>query len=268
MLIDAHCHIMPDRLAHAIRRFYRDFMNEGALAYPGVVLPDVVQAQRDAKTDGFWALPYAHKAGIAASLNAWMATHVQPLPGAVAAATFHPDDDDLAALARHAFDDLGLRAAKLHCSVGRFDADDPRLEPVWNAAEVRSLPIVIHAGHDMNGRTQAHELAPLGRVAARHPWLHLVIAHCALPHVDAALDLLERFPALYADLTSVGQWDYPIPVARLERLHERLLFGSDCPNTTITITEAAEYIRRLGLSDHARRAVMGENARRLTGPTV
>jgi hypothetical protein len=31
MLIDAHCHIMPDRLAHAIRRFFRDFMNEGTL---------------------------------------------------------------------------------------------------------------------------------------------------------------------------------------------------------------------------------------------
>lgn len=268
MLIDAHCHIMPDRLATAIRRFFDDHMGWGALAYAGVTLTDVLQAQREAGTDGFWALPYAHKAGIAAPLNEWMATNVRPLPGAVAAATFHPGDDDLATLARHAFDDLGLRIAKLHCSVGRFEADDPRLTPVWTAAEARALPVVVHAGHDVNGRTQAHELTPIRRVAERHPRLHLVIAHGALPDIDAALDLLERFPALYADLTSAAQWRSPMPVARLERLHERLLFGSDCPNTTITIAESATYLRALGLSDQALRAVMGENAGRLVSPQV
>lgn len=266
MLIDAHCHIMPDRLATAVRRFFDDHMGWGSLAYAGVTLSDVAQAQREAGTAGFWALPYAHKAGIAAPLNEWMAVHVRPLPGAVAAATFHPGDDDLARLVRRAFDELGLRAAKLHCSVGRFAADDPRLTPLWTAAAERGVPVVVHAGHDVSGRTQARELTPIRRVAERHPELRLVIAHSALPDIDAALDLLELFPALHADLTSAGQWRYPMPLARLEQLHERLLFGSDCPNTTITIGTAAAYLRELGLSAPALRAVLGENAWRLARP--
>ena len=65
MLVDAHCHVMPDRLSLAIRKFFDDGMGSGRLAYPGVLKDDVVQAEREAGADGFWALPYAHRAGIA-----------------------------------------------------------------------------------------------------------------------------------------------------------------------------------------------------------
>jgi uncharacterized protein len=254
---------MPDRLALAIRRFFDERMGWGRLAYEGVLRDDVVRAEREAGVDRFWALPYAHKAGVAESLNEWMAAEVAPIPGAVAAATFHPVDADVAGLVSRAFDELGLRVAKLHCSVGNFDADDSRLEPLWSRAEARGIPVVVHAGRHVNGRTAASELAPIDRVARAFPRLHVVIAHAALPDVDAALDLLERHPALYADLTSAYEWAYALPVARLEALHERLLFGSDCPSTTATIAQSAEGVRRIGFSERALRAVLGENAVRL-----
>ena len=263
VLVDTHCHIMPDRLALAIRRFFDDRMGWGRLAYPGVLKDDVVRAERDAGVSTFWALPYAHKAGVAATLNEWMAAEIVPIPGTVAAATFHPDDPDLPALVTRAFDQLGLRVAKLHCSVGRFAPDDARLEPLWAAAERRGVPVVVHAGHDMNGRTGAHELEPIDRVATAHPQLLLVIAHVGQPAVDEALDLLECHPALLADLTSAPEWGTVLPIDRIEALHERLLFGSDCPNTTFRIAETAEGIRGLGLTPKALRAILGENALRL-----
>jgi len=46
-------------------------------------------------------------------------------------------------------------------------------------------------------------------------------------------------------------------------LHERLMFGSNCPNTSCTIAESSHGIRQLGLSDRALRAILGENAVRL-----
>lgn len=262
-MIDTHCHIMPDRLALRIRRFFDDHMGWGVLAYPHVLRDDIVRAEREAGVERFWALPYAHKAGIAGPLNEWMAAEVAPIEDAVAAATFHPDDGDLPELVGRAFDELGLRVAKLHCSVGNFEADDPRLNPLWRAAEARGVPVVVHAGHHVSGRTYAHELDPIARVAAAHPSLTLVIAHAGLPDVDAAFDLLDRHPSLHADLTSAHEWQYPLPVARLEALHRRLLFGSDCPNTTRTIGESADGLRRIGLSDRALRAILGDNARRL-----
>jgi len=255
---------MPDRLQLAIRKFFDDHMGSGRLAYPNVLKDDIVRAERDAGADGFWALPYAHRAGIAGPVNEWMAAEVSPIPGVVAAATFHPDDVDLPALVDRAFGALGLRLAKLHCSVGSFEADDPRLEPLWAAAEAYAIPIVVHAGHGVHGRTDAHELAPIDRVATAHRRLPLVIAHAGQPAVDEALDLLEKHPALLADLTSAPEWETELPLARIEALHDRLLFGSDCPNTTFTIAASADSIRRLDVSERARRAIMGENARRLT----
>lgn len=263
MLVDTHCHIMPDRLATKIRKFFDDNMGWGALAYPRVLKDDIVRAQREAGTERFWALPYAHKAGVAGPLNEWMAAEVAGVPGAVAAATFHPNDPDVPELVARAFDELGLRVAKLHCSVGNFDADDPHLAPLWRAAEARAIPVVVHAGHHVDGRTYAHELDPIERVAAAHPELRLVIAHAGLPDVDAALDLMERHPSVHADLTSAHEWQYPLPIERVEALHRRLLFGSDCPNTIRTIAESANGIRGLGLSAGALRAILGENAMRL-----
>ena len=254
---------MPDRLALAIRRYFDDHMGWGLLAYPGVLKDDVVRAEREADVARFWALPYAHKAGVAGELNEWMAAEVAPLAGAVAAATFHPGDAELPALVTRAFDGLGLRVAKLHCSVGGFAPDDARLEPLWDAAEARGIPVVVHAGHHANGRTDADELAPIDRVATAHPRLRLVIAHAGQPAVDAALDLLDRHPALLADLTSAPEWRYPLPIERLEAHADRLLFGSDCPNTTFTIGASLEGIRRLGLGAAALRAILGENALRL-----
>lgn len=262
VLVDSHCHVMPDRLALAIRRYFDERLG-WTMPYASVLKDDVVRAERGAGVDRFWALPYAHKAGVAGPLNEWMAAEVATIPDAVAAATFHPDDADLPALAVRAFDALGLRVAKLHCSVGRFDADDPRFEPLWDAAEARAIPVVVHAGHSEHGRTDAHELAPLDRVAAAHPQLRLVIAHAGLPDVDAALDLLERRPATYADLTSAHEWAYPMPIERLEALADRLLFGSDCPNTASTIAASVEGLRGRGLSAAALRAILGENAMRL-----
>ncbi|MBI4517335.1 MAG: amidohydrolase family protein [Deltaproteobacteria bacterium] len=263
VLIDSHCHVMPDQLALAIRRFFDQHMGWGKLAYDGVRLGDIVRAQHDAGTERFWALPYAHKAGVAAQLNEWIAGAVKPIPGVVAAATFHPDDADLAAMVERAFGDFGLKLAKLHCSVGRFDADDQRLEPLWTAAEARAIPVVVHAGREVSGRTYAHELQAIARIAAAHPRLRLVIAHAGLPDIDAALDLLECHEQLHADLTSAAEWLPPLPVERIERLSERILFGSDCPNTTVTIAESRAWLRRQGLSAPALRAILGENAARL-----
>lgn len=259
---------MPDQLALAIRRFFDNHMGWGKLAYDGVRLADVLQAQREAGTACFWALPYAHKAGVAATLNEWMAREVALHPAVVAGATFHPDDGDLAAAVDRAFGELGLRLGKLHCSVGRFAPDDPRLEPLWAAAEARAIPVVVHAGREVTGFTYAHELGAIDRIASAHPRLRLVIAHAGLPDIGAALDLLERHAALHADLTSAAQWRSVLPVARMEALHERILFGSDCPNTTLTIGESMAWLRRQGLGARALQAILGENAARLAAASA
>jgi predicted TIM-barrel fold metal-dependent hydrolase len=264
-VVDAHVHLLPGRLAEKVRAFFGEHLAE-RLAYPldhGEVLDrlaaDGVQA--------VWSLPYAHKAGVADGLNASMADVARTATAVrvIGGATVHPDDEDPVTTFRRATEELGLRVLKLHCSVGDYRPDDPRLDGVWERAAELGVPVVVHAGHDVSGRTEAAELAPVGVVASRHPDARIVIAHCGHRAVDAALDLVERHPHVYADLTPVVDEPVRVPAERLASVAPKLLFGSDAPNTAIEVGDGLTAVRDLLLSDEVKAGILGGTATRLLG---
>ncbi len=263
-MVDAHTHLLPDRLTAAIRRF---FEQDGPVpfAYPADP-PAVLQRHVADGIDTVWTLPYAHTAGLAARLNAdvarlaraWSTPAVTVVPGC----TVHPADDDPV---RDLTDAVaaGSRVAKLHCSVGRYDLDDGRLQPVLRAAGRLGVPVVVHVGHDASGRTGPGELAAVGRAAQRHPDTILVIAHTAHPATAAAVELLRRHPNLRADLTPVVTELVALDPTTLEERHHQLLLGTDAPNTCVSGLDVLNWLAAAGLSDHAHRAITGGNARAL-----
>jgi predicted TIM-barrel fold metal-dependent hydrolase len=262
-LVDCHVHLLPGRLGEKVREFF-DAHISGSLAYPndhGAVL-DAIAA---AGVSTAWHLPYAHKPGVAAGLNrasaelvsTWSA-HPVSLVGGIAV---HPGDDAPERLVGSALDVHGLRVVKLHCSVGDFEVDDPRLDQMWRLVASRSAPVVAHAGHHVSGETQATELGGFDRLAARFPAAPIVIAHAGHPATSAAVAYVERYDNVYVDLTPrvVDLVDVSDDV--LERLCERVLFGSDLPNTQVTIER--NLARLSALSEPARTAIGFANARRL-----
>ena len=154
-----------------------------------------------------WSLPYARRPGSAADLNASMASLAAARRGGpvrvIGGCTVHPGDDQPVTLLRSAVEDLGLRVLKLHCSVGDFSPDDPRLDPVWGYAAEMALPVVLHAGHAPDGQTGEAELEPVAEVARRHPGARVIIAHCGHTASEAALRLVAGHEHVYADLTPV-----------------------------------------------------------------
>jgi uncharacterized protein len=262
-VVDCHVHLLPGRLGEKVREFF-DAHISGSLAYPndhGAVLDSLAAAG----VSRAWHLPYAHKPGVATGLNVasaqlvstWSA-HPVSLVGGIAV---HPGDETPSRLVGAAVDDQGLRVVKLHCSVGDFEVDDPRLEQMWQLVASRAVPVVVHAGHDVSGETRAGELAGIDRVAARFPAAPIVIAHAAHPDTNAAMVLVESHDNVYVDLTPrvVDMVDVSDDV--LERLHERVLFGSDLPNTQVRIE--ANLARLATLSTAARTAIAFANAHRL-----
>jgi predicted TIM-barrel fold metal-dependent hydrolase len=267
-VVDCHVHLLPGRLGEKVRAFF-DAHLPVALAYPndhGAVL----DALAVAGITEAWHLPYAHRPGIAAGLNiasaelvsTWRGHHVS-LVGGIAV---HPGDESPERLVADAIDVHGLRVVKLHCSVGAFDVDDPRLEQMWELVASRSVPVVVHAGHEVSGQTRAGELEGIARVAARFPAAPIVIAHAAHPDTAAAIALVERHDNVYVDLTPrvVDLVDVADDV--LERVSERVLFGSDLPNTAVTI--AANLTRLAGLTTTTRTAIASGNAHRLVPTTT
>jgi uncharacterized protein len=83
--------------------------------------------------------------------------------------------------------ELGLRGVKFHPSLQAFDPGDPVYDPVWAACEAHGLLALFHTGTSGIGARQpggqgiridyAHPLR-LDAVAAAHPGLTVVAAHC------------------------------------------------------------------------------------------
>jgi predicted TIM-barrel fold metal-dependent hydrolase len=148
-------------------------------------------------------------------------------------------------------------------SVGGFRADDPRLDAVWSVCSELAMPAVVHAGKHPAGISDGPDLEEIEAVATRHPELRLIVAHVAYPAVDATLALLGRHANVHADLTPVVAEVPALSDDQLERYADRLLFGSDAPNTGVRIPELVADWRRRELPEAVTSAILGGNARRL-----
>ena len=259
MRIDAHVHCFPDRLALAVR----DRLNQRGGLTAGPLLPDIAARVRAEGFDAAWILPYAHRPGVAESCNEWSAAEVTRYEHLVPGATFHPGDEDLKRLVRRALVELRLRVVKLHCSVGQFSPADPRLAPLWETAAEHGIPIVIHAGQVHGGDTAAGEARELEPVLARYPALPVIAAHCGHPSEAAVIELMARFPNLYADLTPVWESRIEVSAPDLERFAGRILFGSDAPNNPTPATDQLAAWERTAVSASAIAALIGGAAEAL-----
>jgi hypothetical protein len=260
MIVDAHVHLLPERLAAKIRRF---FVERGA---PPMPYPHDPRAGRSALAaagiGGCWSLPYAHRAGVAGPLNRWMAETFAGDPFVVAGATVHPDDD-VETVMREAIEHLRLPVFKLHCSVGAFAPDDPRLDILWERVSATRQPVVLHAGSAHDGTATAQEVEAVGRVARRWPEARIILAHFGAPAGEAALRLLQACGNLYADLCPVVATPVHPPRSAIAGLERRILFGSDIPSVAMTIEESLAAVRAWKLDPSDEDAVLGGTARAL-----
>jgi predicted TIM-barrel fold metal-dependent hydrolase len=75
---------------------------------------------------------------------------------------------------------------------------------------------------------------------------------------------MREHPSLYADLTPVVSEFPEVDVESLEFLSDRILFGTDTPNTTISVTDCLRWLTGMNLSSDALSSIVGKNASRLT----
>ncbi len=261
-IVDSHVHLLPERLAAKIRRFFEE---RGA---PRLLYPYPPQRARQVLVDAgvarCWSLPYAHRGGVASSLNRWMAETFAGDSFVVPGATVHPDDD-VAAVVAEAEGPLALKVFKIHCSVGRFSADDPRLDPLWRRASETGSPVVVHPGSAHEGTATAEEMDAVGATASRWPDARIIVAHFGSPSTDRTLDLLSRTRSVHADLTPVVADSVLLPRSAIAGLERRILFGSDTPTVAVSIEDSIARVRAWRLSPENEAAVLGENADRLLG---
>ena len=273
-LFDVHVHFLPENIQ---RRVYEQFDQAGPkigrewpIRYRGPH-DERIEHLRAMGVRRFPTLPYAHRPGVAAYLNAWARDFARDVPESLWSATFYPEPE-----AATYVEDLlaeGVEVFKIHVQVGEFHLDDPLLDPVWGLLQDTGTPVVIHAGSGPVGNDYTGP-APMGRVLDRFPRLAAIIAHMGAPEYADFLALAEGFEEVRLDTTMVFtdffDVEAPYPpdlVHRLADLQPKVLLGSDFPTIPHPYAHQLEGLARLDLGDDWLRAVCWENGARLFGLT-
>lgn len=269
-IIDVHTHFMPQRVLDKVWAYFDSVGPLVGRPWPITYRTDEEERLATLRSLGVRAFPslnYAHKPGMAAWLNDWSADFAARVPEAIHSATFYPEPE-APAYVRSALE-AGARIIKVHVQVGDFSLTDPLLDDVWALVERSGTPVVTHAG---NGPAPGTFTGPRGvrQLLRRHPDLTLVIAHMGMPDYGDFLDIAAEHERVFLD-TTMAFTDFteevtPFPRERLgdlERLGDRILFGSDFPNIPYSFEHAVDAVARLGLGDDWVRGVLHDNAARL-----
>lgn len=267
--LDAHVHLFPDDLFAAIGRWF---------AGAGWDLPyqtrsaDILRTLSLLGVREFWALPYAHKPGVAEALNAYLAALQKQDERVTGFFTVHPADDDPPAIARRALFEHGLHGLKLHAEVQGMALDDSRLDGVFDLLEEQGAPCLLHAGNaPYPEKLERLDVSRTAARMARNPRLKAVIAHLGAPQTDEFLDLLDRYPTLHMEVSFAHVPPHhvqtPERLERLGRYADRVLFGSDFPYITFPYAwQVNSWLRVDWVREHAE-DFFGGNARRLLNST-
>jgi hypothetical protein len=172
-----------------------------------------------------------------------------------------------------------LAGIKLYPGYQSFYPNDRRLDPVYEYAHRRGLPVMIHQGDTLDGLGLIKFARPLevDEVAGRFRDVRFVLCHLGNPWVNEAAEIVYKNENVYADTSgllahpSIPYFDQMFTQARqVVRAAivtigrpDRILYGSDWPLEELKL--AVDLIRDLDLPGPDRDALLGGNARRLFG---
>jgi predicted TIM-barrel fold metal-dependent hydrolase len=265
-VVDAHVHLFPDGLFEAIWRWFD--VHGWPVRYK-LKTPEVVRFELSRGVGHIVALHYAHKPGIARSMNAFMASVVKDEPRVTGLATVMPGEPGAREILEEAFA-LGLRGVKLHCHVQCFSPDAPELAEVYETCIAHDMPLVMHAGREPTSagyKYDPHALCHVDRTAAvlrSYPKLRLAVPHLGADELAGYARLLERHDNLYLDTTMVLA-DYFDGTERafemVEARPDRIMYGTDFPNIPYAWDRELVRIKARHLPDAALAGLLGDTAR-------
>jgi len=163
----------------------------------------------------------------------------------------------------------GAHGIKLHPVAQRFEPNDPRMRPVYDACEELGLVVLSHTGSAKGGEPFAEPRA-FASVLEQHPHLTVVLAHLGGGSWRQTLSLAQAFPKVAFDLCEIVQWtgapkaptDEDLAHMIKEIGTERVMFGTDFP--WYDLDRTVELVMDLPLLSMDEKAqILGANAVRL-----
>ncbi|WP_254532233.1 amidohydrolase family protein [Natrinema gelatinilyticum] len=269
--IDAHVHLMPDRLMVAIREALND---TAGWEFDHPTNREAIEGDlREHGIERYIALPYAHKPDIAADLNEWLLEEASNSEMCIPFATVHPADD-VHAVVEAAFKN-GARGLKFQCPVQEVAPDDPRLDPAYELCAKYDQPVLHHAGNAPMFEGSPHVgIERFQQFREQFPEVRACCAHMGTFEHEAFLDIARADENVYLDtsfaMATVVDHHVDFDPASIddtifEDLAGRVMYGSDYPNMPHSYEQEYEGLVRRDLSEMAFEALFREATEQFLG---
>lgn len=262
LIIDAHAHIFPDKIAEKAVAGIGNFYNTLTMKLDGTA-EGLLKSGGSAGVGKFLVHSVATVTEQVKSINDFISGCVKKYPDKfIGFAAMHPDFDDISSELDRAVS-LGLVGIKLHPDFQRFNTDSVRAMKLYEEAAKRKLPVLIHMG---DIRTDFSKPKRLVNVLERFPELDIIAAHFGgWSEWNSAADILggRGYGHLWTDCSSSLYAISPEHAKRLIDVYgaDRVLFGTDYPMWTAE--EELERFNKIPLTEREREMILHENAEKL-----
>lgn len=258
-VIDAHCHVYPEKIAKIAVKGTADFYGIPTAA-DGTV-KGLIDIGNAIGIDRFIVQSVATTPHQTQSINNFIAHEVALNPDKlIGLGALHPDSETIADDVKLILE-LGLKGVKLHPDIQRFKIDDKKCAQIYSLCQKYKLPILMHTGDYRYDFSNANRLVP---VLEEFTNLTVIGAHFGGWSVweDSCQKLAGR-KNLYVDTCSSFPWISPEFAVKLIRAYgaDRVLFGSDYP--IFSPKDDLEQFTLLDLTSDEKRLILSENAKNL-----
>ena len=171
-------------------------------------------------------------------------------------------------------DDFGVMGFKFHPSLQGFEPNDRRFYPIYEAIADSGVPALFHTGQTGIGaglpgghgiKLRYSDPMLLDDVAADFPEFTIVMAHPAVPWVDAQISIATHKENVFIDLSGWSPKYFPPQLVRAvnSMLQDKVLFGSDFP--VIQVDRWMNDFDKLDIKTEVKPKIFKKNALRVLG---
>ncbi|TQC49338.1 4-hydroxyphenyl-beta-ketoacyl-CoA hydrolase [Rhodococcus sp. WS4] len=171
-------------------------------------------------------------------------------------------------------EECGVKGFKFHPSMQGFEPNDRRFYPLYEAITEAGVPALFHTGQTGIGaglpgghgiKLRYSDPMLLDDVAADFPDLTIVMAHPAVPWVDAQISIATHKANVYIDLSGWSPKYFPPQLVKAANsmLRGKVLFGSDFP--VIQVDRWMKDFAGLDIKPEVAPLIFKQNALRVLG---
>ena len=256
-IIDSHCHIYPEKIAHKAVIAIDDFYGGISGHHHDGTTETLIESGKEVGITHFVVHSVATTPHQVSSINHFIADAVENAGGAFTGlGALHPESDTPEEDFKQILD-LGLCGVKLHPDIQQFQADSTEAFRLYEMIEDSGLPVLVHAGDSRYDYSNPDRIA---HILKAFPRLKLVAAHLGGYSVwEEAVLKLSDFPNVWVDTSSSFPFLEPQRAGEIIREFgtDKVMFGTDYP--LWVQSPDLEYMKELNLTEEEEERIYWAN---------